>query len=395
MQYTSKDLMRLAKRYNNSKRPYLLVNPLQGKHLPVSPGASLDMMGGLGEKLAARYPGTRLVVGFAETATAIGAVVASCFGDRCRYLHTTREEGEGVERWVDFQEEHSHATEQKLCGDRLAQWLEETPQVVFVDDELSTGKTLQNIVDQLRRQFPQMEGKKVVAASVLNRLSKEDDARLKAAGIDSCCLQKLPNEDYEKAVGQYQVQPAKNRQGEKGPLAAIEEFAAQGPGHRGEICRSPQEKGFPDPRTGVMAGCYRSACQELAAEVLPWAEGRISGDGRVLVLGTEECMYPALILGKAIEGAGAASLVRCHATTRSPIGISAQDGYPIRSGEKIHSFYEEGRETYLYNLGRYDLAIVVSDGAKDGGKGLVDVARAVFRHGCGTLLYVQLGGKHV
>ena len=35
--YTAADTLRIAKRYNNPKRSYLLVNPLQAKHIPVSP----------------------------------------------------------------------------------------------------------------------------------------------------------------------------------------------------------------------------------------------------------------------------------------------------------------------------------------------------------------------
>lgn len=37
IRYQEKDILRIAKRINNSRRPYLLVNPLQAKHIPVSP----------------------------------------------------------------------------------------------------------------------------------------------------------------------------------------------------------------------------------------------------------------------------------------------------------------------------------------------------------------------
>ena len=75
--YTAADTLRIAKRYNNPKRSYLLVNPLQAKHIPVSPAAALEMMGALGNQVAAKYPEARLVIGFAETATAIGAAVGA------------------------------------------------------------------------------------------------------------------------------------------------------------------------------------------------------------------------------------------------------------------------------------------------------------------------------
>ena len=77
--YQEQDILRLARRRDTSKRAYLLVNPLQAKHVPSRPGEALAMMEALGRALAAEYPDTGLVVGFAETATAIGAVTAGFF----------------------------------------------------------------------------------------------------------------------------------------------------------------------------------------------------------------------------------------------------------------------------------------------------------------------------
>ena len=36
MPYTQQDLLRVARRVNNTKRSYLLVNPLQAKHIPLT-----------------------------------------------------------------------------------------------------------------------------------------------------------------------------------------------------------------------------------------------------------------------------------------------------------------------------------------------------------------------
>lgn len=43
MKYVENDLVRIAKRENNTKRGYLVVNPLQGKHIPVSPSKALQL----------------------------------------------------------------------------------------------------------------------------------------------------------------------------------------------------------------------------------------------------------------------------------------------------------------------------------------------------------------
>ena len=81
MRYTEQDLVRLAKRQNNKKRTYLVVNPLQGKHVPVRPGEAFSMFDCLAELLKKAYGSERLLlVGFAETATAIGAAAAEKLG---------------------------------------------------------------------------------------------------------------------------------------------------------------------------------------------------------------------------------------------------------------------------------------------------------------------------
>ena len=76
--YTEKDLVAVAKRENNTKRKYLVVNKLQGKHIPVDPKKSLAMFSELAQQVKKAYADEKiLLVGFAETATAIGSAVAA------------------------------------------------------------------------------------------------------------------------------------------------------------------------------------------------------------------------------------------------------------------------------------------------------------------------------
>lgn len=75
--YTEDDLVRIAKRDNNTKRNYLVVNRLQGKHVPVKASEAIALFEALAAKIDDVYQNEKLLfVGFAETATAIGAVVA-------------------------------------------------------------------------------------------------------------------------------------------------------------------------------------------------------------------------------------------------------------------------------------------------------------------------------
>ena len=83
MEYTEKDLVKIAKRENNTKRNYLVVDPLQGKHIPVVPSKALDLFAALADTFREKYKDEKLLlVGFAETATAIGAQAAITVGGR-------------------------------------------------------------------------------------------------------------------------------------------------------------------------------------------------------------------------------------------------------------------------------------------------------------------------
>ena len=365
--YTKETTLRVAKRYRNAKRAYLLVNPLQAKHMPVSPTEALTMMRTLGAGLQQEFPGARLVLGFAETATALGAAVASRLGPDCAFLTTTREAGEGP-GWVRFLEEHSHAAEQKLWGGDLDALLQETDTVLFVDDEISTGKTLRNMVAQLTRRWPALGEKTLVAASLLNRVTPEQEEALADAGITCRCLVRLPQEDPTAQVADWTVTEA--------PPAVPQNLSFRQETLPGE--------GLLDPRKTLRIGAYDGSCQAVAEAMLSHALGPVETLGKTLVLGTEECMYPALRLGERLERLGAE--VCCHATTRSPIGLCDAPGYPIRSGWKLPSFYEEERTTYVYNLKEYDTVIVVSDTKKTDLRAIQALASVLT---CKQLIYTQ------
>lgn len=379
LEYSAKNTLRIAKRQKNSKRAYLLVNPLQAKHIPVSPSDSLDMMRSLGKLLACKYPNTKLVIGFAETATAIGAAVAECFGADCVYIHTTREDVPAVNNWLVFLEEHSHAVEQKICGDNIRKWLKNTTQIIFVDDELSTGKTLINMVEQLRHQFSELETTQMVAASIMNRLSPENTQRLADAGIVSEYLVKLPEIDYTELVASIDTVPAEEIDGQQ-----------LRPCYHGLSLLEP----LMDPRLGVNMSHYAGNCKRNAIAITNQLVEQLQECKTILVLGTEECMYPALTIAEEIERRGTYESVRCHATTRSPIGICLDSDYPIRNGYRLHSFYDSCRTTYLYNLDRYDAVIVVSDTHMMDSGAIEDLSAALKKHG-NSRIFIVKGARHV
>ncbi|MBE6876479.1 MAG: hypothetical protein E7496_07115 [Ruminococcus sp.] len=339
MHYNQTHLLRLAKRYQNSKRSYLLVNPLQAKHLAVEPGEALHMMQTLGRKLYQKYPNAKLIIGFAETATAIALHSAMQFPEDVCFLHTTREKLDGD--CLNFKEEHSHAVEQRLY---LSETLPRTQEIILIDDEISTGKTIRNMVSQIREAFPAFQNAKFIAGSVINRVSEDNLKLLEADNIFCECLCQLDNLDYTSQVEKFQVSaPEELPFSEALPYQCI-------------ISRSR----LPESRKLHTVREYRKHYQEFAETVYDEIRPIIQNHKNLLVLGTEECMYPALILGELLENQD--YFIKCHATTRSPIGICQDASYPIQKGFALASFYDPSRKTYIYNTDQTaDAVLIVTD----------------------------------
>lgn len=365
--FTADEVLKIAKRHNNNKRAYLLVNPLQGKHLAVSPTAALEMMKTLGDKVAKKYFSAKLVIGFAETATAIGAMVAASL-ENCIYIQTTRENLNG--NFIEFLEEHSHAPQQKLYAENLRDLINATETIIFVDDELSTGKTLRNMIRQLKNIYPNLNGKKLVAASIINRLTAENEKLLEADGISCEFLVKLREENFD--VEEFETAAPKILNSEKISLEKI----------------SFHSVNFKfNPRFGVNIHEYIKTLEKLGGEFANLIQDKKS----ILVLGTEESMLPAIITGKILENGGAK--VFTHSTTRSPIGVCSQKNYPITEGYQLKSFYDAERTTFIYNLKHYDAVFVVSDTANFQIDAVKNLVAALNIHGCEKIIFV--GGENV
>ena len=161
----SKNPVSIAKRENNKQRNYLVVNRLQAKHVPALPSETLEMFDSLAGIVRDKFqPDSLLLIGFAETATAIGSRLAVQLGG-C-YMQTTRENIDNVE-YLFFTESHSHASEQRLIKTDLDKIIGSISDIVFVEDEITTGNTIYKIVNIIRETYPEKQ-LRFSAVSLLN-----------------------------------------------------------------------------------------------------------------------------------------------------------------------------------------------------------------------------------
>lgn len=338
MTYAEQELVEIAKRENNKKRNYLVVNRLQGKHVPVSPGRAFAMFAQLSVLVEEAYRGERLLlVGFAETATAIGTALAVKLNTLC--MQTTREKIEGVE-YLYFSEAHSHATEQKLVKTDLDAVKDDIDRIVFVEDEVTTGNTILDIIRVIEETYDRAFSFSV--ASLLNGMDQESEKRYQEKKIGLHYLVKTDHEPYVKKAEQFRGDG---------------EYHSCDPTDREIMAREYRASFYQNARRLNQGGQYLSACEKLWKEIEQWTgvwEGK-----KVLVVGTEECMYPALFVGGKLEEAG--NQVFSHSTTRSPITVSGEAEYPLHERYELVSLYERERRTFLYDIGLYDEVLIITD----------------------------------
>jgi adenine/guanine phosphoribosyltransferase-like PRPP-binding protein len=376
---TVPELVGMALR-RNPRRAHLLVSRVLGKHVPADPrlvyGAGRLLGALVGDRLAGRagdiaaaggtalrsalgatgqaedaliglcdrhraaaqpVPGT-LVLGYAETATALGHCVAESVA--ADYLHSTRRRVAGYQPVAAFDEEHSHATRHLLLPADPAMLAGSGP-LVLVDDELSTGQTALNTIRALHRTWPRQ---RYLIAALVDLRSAADRARLRrAAGELGAEIEVVALASGQLRVGGDALavgQRLAARQPEAPPLSGRRAWISP-------VLTAPAELAG-SGRHGFAAGSqpeFERASAQLARELADRLRGCQRGSEapapsadcpavlkRILVLGCEEVMYAPLRVAAYLAGEleGWAT-VRFSSTTRSPVVAVDDAGYAIRN----------------------------------------------------------------
>lgn len=347
-----------AKRENNPKRDFIILNTRQAKHFPSAPASSLALMETLGQRLAedGRADKPTVVIGFAETAVAIGAVVAGFFHD-CFYVTTTRENLPDWANSVSFEESHSHASHHTLCV-RDEEIFRRAEQVILVDDEFTTGSTAIHLIKALGGCLAR--DCRVYAGAFA--ASGESLENLRGAGIEPIILSRL--EDIA------------NR-------SFPENFSSDNsvqPRDYGGIMR---RNSVFNPRLGVPADRYLEECRRFCSEIAD--EFTADLEKTVEIVGTEEFCYPPLLLGKLLSEKFGRVVVHC--VTRSPMLPANSDRepfaqpqppeYPLVNRAALKSLYNPERKVYLYNTQPCDISIIMTDAASPDKDALRELCGAV------------------
>lgn len=369
------EIIKVAKRDKNNKRSFLLVNTLQGKHYPISPRECCEILKKLSDKfLENNQIEESLIIGFAETATAIANFFAIELSKRNTNIYlilTTREEY--LEEKIMFSEVHSHATEQKIYIKNLDEIIEKKiKRIIFVEDEITTGNTILNLKRILESRYKNKI--EYSAVSILNGMSDENLKLFQNEKIKINYLFKNSNINYDKILETYKYLGKIVKKNNVVNDAIISQVII------GK---------YINPRKVVEVKKLEKKYKELLNKILRFIEKDQLKNKKILVLGAEEFMYPALVLAEYIEKNYGCNCVKFHATTRSPILPSCENEYPIKSRFELESLYEKDRRIFVYNLERYDKVYIMHDSEKNNKHGIETLGSSLSEVGCKEILFIQ------
>ncbi|MGL5549918.1 MAG: phosphoribosyltransferase domain-containing protein [Culicoidibacterales bacterium] len=384
-------LMVLAKRLNNSKRNFLFVSKILGKHVPIDPNltqvsgfllasilygptkqtatwceylqTSTTKQQPLIESLQQRYQTDESVVvmGFAETATGIGMAVANAI-ENSYYIHTTREPLTDQESLLAFEEEHSHATTHRCYLSEKSR-LTMADHIVLVDDELTTGQSLLNMLKVLMQQT---QARKFTMLTILDWRNPEQQAQLATFAqqtrreIEVRALVAGSVETTDQQIYDNQAEIPKLQQQVSGEdqidLAILPRKTARTKQQPWSYYAQSGRFGVSQQGIANLADYSYQAAVQIMSELARFP----TEPQKILVVGHgEDIFIPSQIAAMLQNEFG--KLIAFKTTTRSPIFCSDTPDYPI---QEIHRFQDqEDNCYYFYNKqaieAEYDLVIFI------------------------------------
>ena len=352
------DLIIMGKRINNPKRNFLFISKVLGKHIEAKPKVCKE----IGLKLARlivdkeerSYKNNEKisVIGFAETATGLGMAVAS-YIKNSYYITTTRECITELKSILKFEEEHSHATTHKcfpLDKDKLVN----SEKIILVDDEITTGKSMINIIKELNKVT---NAKKFIILSILDWRNEEhrkvyDDLVSK----ENINVEVLSLISGDIKVNDSAIYIDNNDEVINDTTYVLNYNVLDRIDLKTSYEKEVESYLLHTGRFGVEFNeiqALESKCKDIANRL----QSLIESNKKILVLGHGENIYIPCRIASYINGD-----VYFKSTTRSPIYCENSDGYPIK--EK-HVFYHKGVKYYFYNKSeieeKYDKVILITE----------------------------------
>lgn len=374
------DLIKVGGRLNNPKRNFLFISKILGKHLLVKPNVCkatgyllansvynennfdinllkdiiIDENKSSADNEFDKYINAKenvLVIGFAETATALGMSVACAIKDSY-YITTTRENIKSVKSFFNFEEEHSHATSH-MCYLKDLDKVKKADRIILVDDEITTGNTMLNLIKEFNKIYP---NKKYTVLSILdfrNKCYYDNYEKFKKEYSLDIDVKSILSANIENTSNDILTGDKENLATKTNEIMLINEFPKETYVKADDRNR---EYVSLSGRFGVSFNEIRYI-EKYAKIVADKINESLNKEDKICVIGHGEDIYiPSRIANYVIGD------VKFKTTSRSPIFVKEDDEYPINERT---SFELDGVKYFFYNKSliekEYDKVFVISE----------------------------------
>lgn len=342
--YQLDDLLGFAERIN-PKRAFLFVSKVLGRHIPVAPQRMRQAFTNLANLIPDNLPEPILVIGMAETAVGLSAGVHQVLQQRypnALLLNSTRHAQTG-ELLTTFSEDHSHASTHLIYqsdNPLINEQIFASKTLIMVDDEASTGKTCQNLVNALQ-QADLTQLQQVHLATLVDWSAKMTEKNP---------FKNIVLHRHHLLSGDWIWQDIPNSAVINMPNVATTQAGTQPLLTTGNWGRFPSKKtdtGLPFLLTDLQT--------KLNLANIP--------NQKILVLGSNEFVWLPFLLAEYLEQQGAN--VKFSALTRSPIAINAESA--IKSVIAFYDNYGLGMTNFVYNVNpdEWDLVLLCIETAEN------------------------------
>ncbi|OYP43625.1 hypothetical protein CG709_04360 [Lachnotalea glycerini] len=188
--------------------------------------------------------------------------------------------------------------------------------IIFIEDEVTTGNTIMNIIHEIEQKYRSRVS--FAVASLLNGMDETALRKYQEYNISMYYLVKTDHSQYEKIADNYY--------GDGSYTSIMQDLTCH---YTDELlCTNAV-----NARRLTQGEVMQEACVGLWNQInAKYVFDKVQS---ILVLGTEEFMYPALFVADKMERSGLR--VKFHATTRSPITVSSEDSYPLNSSRHVNT----------------------------------------------------------
>lgn len=317
-----KELVEYGSRINK-KRGFLFVSKVLGKHIPVHPSVMKKTYDDMAKEINKKVDTSldTIVIGFAETATALGqGVFDSLKIPNSFYIHSTRYCFDKP-IFFEFFEEHCHAPSHVFyepTDEKFRNLIKTAKNVILVDDEVTTGNTANNMVKALKDVLPEAEH--FYLTTILNWSEKEYDS-FEYISLYKDSFEFIPDEEALNEIV---------------PFTSVPKIV------------TPLDQLLPNNYGRFGVGLeHKDFSKYVNVE-------EYTKEDKILVLGTSEFMYTPYLMAKYMEENGLD--VYFQATTRSPANVDES----LKSRMEFKDNYFENIDNFLYNVSdkEYDYILI-------------------------------------